>query len=222
MIRWLRQHRVIAYLVAAILLFGLAAGLGAVGALMVQGDLRLPAGEGSRPPDEQQNAPRPQETDAATQQEEAARREEAARQEEAARREEAEYLARVGEIQAGSVEAFFGSDEKLLRPDSLTAADVEDMEENIAALRKYADRVEALEPPERYADQRELLAAAVDDLHGAAEIAYRLVTDPASATQADYDTYDLLADRATTSLRRSNEILGEDYETIERAQGDGR
>ena len=195
---------------AAILLFGLAVGLGAIGALMVQGDLRLPAGEGSRPPDEQQNAPRPQETDAATQ------------QEEAARREEAEYLTSVGEIQAGSVEAFFGSDEKLLSPDSLTAADVEDMEENIAALRKYADRVEALEPPERYADQRELLAAAVDDLHGAAEIAYRLVNDPASATQADYDTYDLLADRATTSLRRSNEILGEDYETIERAQGDGR
>ena len=177
---------------------------------MVQGDLRLPAGEGSRSPDEQQNAPRPQETDAATQ------------QEEAARREEAEYLARVDQIQAGSVEAFLGSDEKLLRPDSLTAADVEDMEENVAALRKYADRVEALEPPERYADQRELLAAAVDDLHGAAEIAYRLVTDPASATQADYDTYDLLADRATTGLRRSNEILGVDYETIERAQGDGR
>jgi hypothetical protein len=127
---------------------------------------------------------------------------------------EAEYVARVGEIQEGSVEAFLSSDEKLLRPDSLTAAAVEDMEDNMVALRNYADQVEDLGPPEKYGDQHELLVAAVADLHGSSEIAYRLVTDPASATQSDYDTYDLLVDRAATGLQRSNEVLGEDYETI--------
>ena len=135
---------------------------------------------------------------------------------------EAEYVASVGEIQEGSVEAFLSSDEKLLRPDSLTAADVEDMEDNTVALRNYAGQVENLGPPERYGDQHELLVAVIADLYGGAEIAYRLGTDPASATQSDYETYDLLVDRAATGLQRSNEILGEDYETIERTRGDVR
>ncbi len=135
---------------------------------------------------------------------------------------EAEYVARVGEIQEGSVEAFLSSDKKLLRPDGLTAAAVEDMEDNMVALRNYADQVEDLGPPEKYGDQHELLVAAVTDLYGGSEIAYRLVTDPASATQSDYETYDLLVDRAATGLQRSNEILGEDYETMERTLGDVR
>ena len=127
---------------------------------------------------------------------------------------ESEYVPGTGEIQEASVEAFLGSDEKLLRPDSLTADDVEDMEDNVAALRRYQGRVEDLEPPEKYRDQHELLVAAVADLRAAAEIAHRSVTDPASATRSDYDTYDLLVDRGGANLRRSNEILGRDYETI--------
>ena len=127
----------------------------------------------------------------------------------------AEYVSRIGEIQAGSVKAFLRNDEKLRRPDSLTAADIEEMEDSLVALRNYANQTEDIEPPENYTEQHDLFAAAVADLHGAAEIAYRLVTDPASATQSDYDTYALLVDRASTSLQRSNEILGEDYETIE-------
>ncbi len=152
----------------------------------------------------------------------APRTEPASRPSEQERESEAEYVATIGEIQAGSVKAFLDSDEKLLRPDSLTAADVEDMADNRLALRKYDAQVEDLEPPEKYADQYELFAAAVDDLHGAAEIAYRLAADPASATQSDYDKYALLVDAAATGLQRSNEILGEDYATVERAQGDGR
>lgn len=135
---------------------------------------------------------------------------------------EAEYVARVGEIQEGSVEAFLSSDEKLLRPDGLTAAAVEDMENSMVALRNYADQVEDLGPPEKYGDQHELLVAAVADLYDGSEIAYRLVTDPASANQSDYETYDLLVDRAATGLQRSNEILGKDYETIEGTRGDVR
>ena len=133
---------------------------------------------------------------------------------------EAEYVARVGEIQEGSVEAFLSSDEKLLRFDSITAADFQDMEDNMVALRNYADQVEDLGPPEKYGDQHELLVAAVTDLYSAAEIAYRLANDPASATRSDYETYDLLVDRAATGLQQSNENLGEDYETMERALGD--
>lgn len=134
----------------------------------------------------------------------------------------AEYVSRIGEIQAGSVEAFLRSDEKLRQPDSLTAVDIEEMEDSLVALNNYIDQTEDLEPPENYTDQHDLFAAAVADLHGATEIAYRLATDPASATQSDYDTYDLLVDRAATGLQRSNEILDEDYETLEQAQGDGR
>ena len=135
---------------------------------------------------------------------------------------EAEYVANVDEIQAASVEAFLSVDDKLLRPDSLTPADVADMEDSVEALRKYQGQVKNLKPPEKYRDQHELLATAVANLHGAAEVAYRLVTDPASATQSDYATYDLLVDRADTRLRRSNEILGRNYETIEKARGNGR
>ena len=131
---------------------------------------------------------------------------------------EAEYVSGVGEIQAGSVETFLRSDEKLLRPDSLTAADVEEMEEDLVALEDYAGRAEDLEPPEKHEDQHGLLVAAVADLHGAAEIAHRLVTDPASAAQSDYDAYDLLVDEAAVGLRRSNEALGEDFRTVERAR----
>lgn len=134
----------------------------------------------------------------------------------------AEYVSRIGEIQAGSVETFLRSAEKLRQPDSLTAGDIEEMEDSLVALRSYIDQTEDLKPPENYTEQHDLFAAAIADLHGAAEIAYRLATDPASATQSDYDTYDLRVDRAATSLQRSNEILGEDYETLEQAQGDGR
>ena len=147
-------------------------------------------------------------------QEQEAREQEAREQEARERKTESEYVARTGEIQEASVEAFLGSDEKLLRPDSLTVADVEDMEDNMAALRRYQGQVEDLEPPEKYRDQHELLAAAVADLRGAAEIAHRSITDPASATRSDYDAYDLLVDRGGANLRRSNGILRRDYETI--------
>lgn len=139
------------------------------------------------------------------------------------REREAEYVARIGEIQAGSVEAFRSNSEKLLRPDSLTDADVEEMEDGLAALEDYAGQAEDLEPTEEYVEQRELFAAAVEDLSAAAGTAYRLVTDPTTATQSDYDTtYDVRVARAAVGLQRSNEILGEDFETIEPPPRDGR
>ncbi len=74
---------------------------------------------------------------------------------------EAEYLAEVGDIQKGSVEAFLKSDEMLRRYDALGADDVEDMGADSAALRDYRDRVAGLDPPERYRGQHEVFGLAI-------------------------------------------------------------
>lgn len=132
-------------------------------------------------------------------------------------KDEAEYLAEVGDIQNGSVEAFLESDERLRRYDALDADDVEDMRANSVALRDYRDRVADLEPPERYRGQREVFGGAIGELHEAVEVAYRVVNDPASATQSDFAAYDDHVDKAAADLRRSNEMIRRDYATIEGA-----
>lgn len=129
------------------------------------------------------------------------------------RMEEAEYLGEVGDVQAGAVRTFLDSRNKLLRHDTITAADVDEMEDNASVLGDYRDRVAGLNPPEGFEEQHELFGAAIGDLHEAAEVAHRLANDPASATQSNFDAYDLRVDRAAAGLRRSNEILGRDYET---------
>ena len=53
-------YEVLVYAVAAILAFAVAAGVGATAALMLQGDLSLPAREEPQPADEQGNAPQRQ------------------------------------------------------------------------------------------------------------------------------------------------------------------
>jgi hypothetical protein len=133
------------------------------------------------------------------------------------RKDEAEYLAEVGDIQNGAVEAFLESDERLRRYDALGADDVEDMGATSAALRDYRDRVPDLDPPERYRGQREVFGLAIGELHEAAEVAYRVVNDPASAAQSDFAAYDDHVDKAAAHLRRSNEMIRRDYATIEGA-----
>ena len=75
MIGWLRRQPLVVrmplYAVCAVLMFGLAVGLGAAGALVLQGGgLLFPAREEPRPAGEQQNAPGPQERESAAVQEE--------------------------------------------------------------------------------------------------------------------------------------------------------
>ena len=133
------------------------------------------------------------------------------------RKDEAEYLAEVGDIQKGSVEAFLESDERLRRYDALGADDVEDMEANSAALKDYRDRVADLDPPEQYRGQHEVFGGAIGELHEAGEVAYRVANDPASATQTNFSAYDDHVDKAAAQLRRSNEMIRRDYATIEGA-----
>lgn len=129
------------YAVVVILAIVVAASEGAVAALVVSGDLSWPRGEGTKPgghgpAGEQGNPPPHQQADAdgrqqghtARSQRAGAKREQAAFQE-----EQPSYVSEVGEIQANSVVAFSDSHEKLLRYDTLTSGDIEEMQANQAA-----------------------------------------------------------------------------------------
>jgi hypothetical protein len=185
--------RVLVYVAATAALLVVAAGVGMAAALVIASDEGSP--EGAKPRQAEQAKP-----------------EQASKQGGASdRQSEAEYLGEIGDIQNGAVEASLESNAKLLRYDLLTGGDLEAMEANRTALVAYSDRVKALDPPRGYGDQYRLFVLAIAELRDANELAYRLAADPASATQTDFEAYDRHMDRATAYLRRSNEMLGEDY-----------
>jgi hypothetical protein len=134
------------------------------------------------------------------------------------RSSEAAYLDEVADIQKGSVEASLRSNDELLRYDRLTADDAQVMKANSAALESYGRRAKDLDPPTEYEDQHEVFVLAINELRDANELAYRLASDPQSATQADFEAYDRYVASATAYLRRSNEMLGKDYKTTGAAQ----
>ena len=221
MMQWLRKRslptRVLVYVAAATLAFALAAGLGAVGALMLRGDLNVPSREAPRAPDEQKNAARPQEK--GTEQKEANEQKEAAREGEATpQQDEATYVSRVGDIQDDSVETFLENHNKLVLYDALTADDVMQMQANVATLEGLADQADALDPPQNYEKHYEEFGSANNELHEAGQLAYNLAADPTAATQTSFDEYDRHANEATALLQRSNELLGQDYKTINGVQ----
>jgi hypothetical protein len=131
---------------------------------------------------------------------------------------EAAYLDEVADIQNGSVEASLRSNDKLLRYDGLTAEDVEELKADSVALENYARRARDLAPSAEHEDQYKVFVLAIAELRDANELSYRLAADPYSATQTDFEAYDRHMDRATAYLRRSNEMLGEDYKTTGAAQ----
>ena len=216
--------RLLVYAVAAILAFVMAAGVGAVAALVVSGNLSLPTGERIRqgepgPAGEQGKPSQSQRADADRREQEYADRSQpekaGARREHAGTRDEQiRYVSGVGEIQANSVEAFSDSHEKLLRYDTLTSGDIEEMQANEAALQEFADQASDLKAPQEYREQKDAFVSAIDELYQAAQLAYALAADPISATQDDFDEYDRLVDEAAAELQRSNELLGNDYKTI--------
>jgi hypothetical protein len=126
---------------------------------------------------------------------------------------EAAYLDEVASIQNDSVETSLRSNDKLLRYDRLTAADVEELKANYVALENYARRARDLAPSAEHQDQYKVFVLAIGELRDANELAYRLAADPSSATQTDFEAYDRHVDRATAYLRRSNDMLGKDYKT---------
>jgi hypothetical protein len=131
---------------------------------------------------------------------------------------EAAYSDTVASIQNGSVEATLQSNDKLLRYDTLTAGDVEEMKADYVALQGYARRARDLAPSAENEDQYKVFVLAISELRDANGLAYRLAADPSSATQADFEAYDRHVDRATAYLRQSNEMLGKDYKTTKAAQ----
>ena len=191
-----RLTRLLVYAVAVILMLVMAASVGAVAALMVGGSVSWPTGERARPdgpsPSGEQGKIPQHHQDKLTQ-----------------------YVDGVGEIQANSVEAFLDSHEKLLRYDTLTSGDIEQMQANQAALQGFVDQASDLRAPKQYRNQKDEFVSAIDELHQVAQLAYALAADPVTATQADFDDYDRLVDEATVGLRRSNQILGKDFKGIE-------
>jgi hypothetical protein len=127
---------------------------------------------------------------------------------------EAEYVSTVGRIQSDAVKTLLDSHDKLLRYDILTTDDVREMRANGSALRGLTARVDGLDPPRRYVGQYEVFRSAINELHGATQLAYGLVADPTTATKSDFDEYDRRVSEAAGRLRQSNEILGRDYRTM--------
>jgi hypothetical protein len=211
-----RLTKLLVYAVAAILALVMAASLGAVAALVVRGNLSWPTGERSGPGEpnpggERGNPPQRQQEDADRSQQEKAG---AKREQPATRSKQVTYVSEVGEIQADSVGVLSDSHEKLLRYDTITSGDIDEMKANQVALRELVDRASVLEAPQKYREQKDAFVSAIDELHQATKLAYTLAADPISATQADFDDYDHLVDEAAADLQQSNEILGKDYKTI--------
>jgi hypothetical protein len=228
MTHWVRTRsplvRTLVYAALAILAFALAMGLGAMGASMLRGDLTgVPERQEPRSADER-SVDRARQKDGAAEREEAGseRGEAASRQDQAAadrsadaaQRAEAEYVDAVEDVQTDAVETFRNSHEKLLRYDSLSATDVEEMKANEAALQGMAERAADLAPPQRYEEQQDVFGAAIDQLHEAARLAHVMAADPVAAAELGFDEYDGHVNEASALLRRSNELLGEDYESI--------
>jgi len=236
MTHWVRglspPVRVLVYAALAVLAFALAAGMGAMGALMLRGDVAslLERQEPRPQPADEQNVDRAQQKDgaaedgaaerdgaAAGQTEVASRQGKAAadRSADASQRDETEYVDAVEDIQTNAVETFLNSHEKLLLYDALAADDVQEMGANETALQGMADRAADLAPPRKYEEQHEVFGSAIDELHEAARLAHGMAADPVAAAGLGFDEYDGHVTEASSLLRRSNELSGEDYESIE-------
>jgi hypothetical protein len=208
-LRKLPPLKILAFVAAAIAMLALAAGVGAMAALVL-GPAPGPSDGGSEgvgvaESQREANAP-----EGENQPQEASRDGDAPD-----RLSEAEYVGTVGDIQAGAVEAFMDSHDKLLRYDALTAGDVEQMRANEAALQGLTEQAGELAPPQKYEGQHEVFSSAVEELHEAARLAYGMAADPVAAEPGLFDEYDEHAKEASALLQRSNGLLGKDYKAIE-------
>lgn len=127
----------------------------------------------------------------------------------------ARYLENVGDIQNAAVQTSTRIHDRVRRYDTLTVDDNVAIESDYLALEAYSAQAQDLVVPEEYEGQHELFSGAIGDLYAAAEIAQRVTADPASATPADFKEYDDRVAEATSGLEQSNEVLGQEYSTIE-------
>jgi hypothetical protein len=125
------------------------------------------------------------------------------------------YVENVGDIQDAAVQSFTRIHDRIRRYDTLTAEDAKVIEADYLALETYSTQAEDLDVPEEYKGQHELFSGAIGDLYAAAEIARRVTAAPISATAADFKEYDDRIAEATSGLKQSNEVLAQDYSTVE-------
>ena len=222
----LRPGRVLVYVLVALLAFAVAAGVGAIAALMLGGELGSTAGEKSPPSEEQGNVQPSEKRGDARQGEERASSQQSEKQgnaqqnekQDSAQQSGVDYVSEVGKLQSESVKAFLDSHDRLVHYDALTADDVEQMQANRATLQGLTERVGDLDPPQRYGEQYEVFRSAIDEMRETTQTAYALAADPTSATQSEFEEYDRHANEAAARLQRSNEILGRDFATFRGTQ----
>ena len=213
----LRPGRVLVYVLVALLAFAVAAGVGAIAALMLGGELGSTAGEKS-PPSEVQGHAQPGERQGNARQGEEKAGSRRNEKQNSTQQGGVDYVSEVGKLQSESVKAFLDSHDKLVHYDALTADDVEQMQANRATLQGLTERVGDLDPPQRYGEQYEVFRSAIDEMRETTQTAYALAADPTSATQSEFEEYDRHANEAAARLQRSNEILGRDFATFRGTQ----
>jgi len=212
----------VVYILVALLALALAAGVGAVAALLLGGELGSDGGELSPPSEEQGNARHSEKQGNARQGEErgSSRQDGTQQTEEQGRpqQSEADYVSKVGKLQSEAVKAFLDSHHKLVHYDALTADDVEQVQADRAALQGLTEQVGDLDPPQKYGEQYEVFRSAIGEMQESTQVAYALAADPTSATQSEFEEYDRHANEAATRLQRSNELLGRDFATLRGVQ----
>ena len=194
-----RTNRVLGYIILAVLGFALAVSVGALAAMVSGGDFGFSSGEQPRPSEEQGNVQQNEEQGNVQQ-------------------SEANYVSEVGRLQGESVKVFLDSHDRFVHYDALTAHDIEEMRADEATLQTFTHKIDDLNPPQKYKEQYKSFSMAVDELHKATQIAYTLVANPTAATQSGFREYDRRANRAAAYLKKSNEMLGLHYKTIEVVQ----
>lgn len=187
-------RRLLAYAAAATSAFAVAAGVGAMATLIIQGGMNSSTSEKPRPPQGQGNVARGD-----------------------GRQSEAQYVGEVGDIQSRAVQTSLDSHDKLLRYDALTAEDVEELKANQSSLEGLTEQVDELSAPQSYEEQNRVFRSAMDELHEATKLAYGLAADPVAA-ESGFDGYDARLEEAAALLERSNELLDRDYDTVEGAR----
>jgi hypothetical protein len=198
----------------------MAAGVGAMTALLVTGDLSRftkeePSQKELSPSGQQGNTPHRQQADAGRSHQ---KKSDAEQERADSQQAQTTYVNRVGDIQSKSVETFLDSHDKLLHYDALTADNIGEMQANQATLQELIDQVANLNPPREYKEQYKVFRLAVNELHDTTQLAYTFAADPTAATQSGFEGYDRHVNQAAAYLKKSNEMLGRDYKTIERVQ----
>jgi hypothetical protein len=222
-IDWLRKRslptRILMYAAAALLTFAVAVGVGATTSLIIQGDLSFSALWDPLPGGEQDGTPEDRGEGGSSQRggDGGAGQEMAAAQQDEGQSDlsESAYVSRIGELQGRAVEAFSDSHNKLLRYDSITAEDIEEMQNNEAVLQDTSVQTERLTPPSKFEAQYGAFDSAIEELYEATRLAHDLAADPVEAAEIGFDGYDEHVSEADHFLRRSNEMLGRNYRSIE-------